>query len=136
MGIISKDNQQIKLYYHSDNSIGKQLLGYVESAKKEVLAIDIAKTNVPGTQWKEIADMLKVDIRDLIDTSHPDFINAYSETAQMEAHDWMKVLDKFPQALGDPIVIVGEQAHRISTPSEFVQYIEPDSAGLDKPYNK
>ncbi|MBE14944.1 MAG: hypothetical protein ABNH00_10585 [Dokdonia sp.] len=136
MGIISKDNQQIKLYYHSENSIGKQLLGFVKSAKKEVLVIDIAKTNVPGTQWKEIADMLDLSISELIDTSHPDFVNAYSDTVKMEAHDWMKVLDKYPQALCHPIVIVGEQAHRISTPSDFIQYIDPDSAGLEKPYNK
>ena len=136
MGIISKNDRQIKLYYHSENSIGKQLVGYVTSAEKNVLLIDLSKTNVPGTQWKELADMLDDDIQQLIDTDHPDFKQLYGEDLEMEDHDWLKVLDKHPQLLRYPVVLIGDKAHTIETPSAFVSYIDPDSAGLEKPYNK
>lgn len=135
MGVIAKDDRKITLYYSGQTSLGKQTLGYVEASKKEVLAIDISQTKVTGTQWVELADKLKLRVSDLINTDHPDFVQIYgSKKLEMEQHDWLKVLEKTPHILGYPIVLVGNVCHRIETPSDFVKFMEHDSAGLDKPY--
>ena len=43
MGAISKDREQIILYYHSENSRGKLTFAYVVSSKNYILTIYITK---------------------------------------------------------------------------------------------
>lgn len=136
MGVIAMDKKQITLYYSSENSLGKQINAYVESSDKKNLTIDISKTNVTGTQWAEMAEGLNKQISELINTEHPDFKSAYGDNdVNLDDDGWLKVLDKNPHLLKHPIVIKGEHFIELESGSDFKQYIEPDSAGLDKPYN-
>ncbi len=133
MGVISTDKRKISIYYHSGTSIGKQVYAYTQASEKKLLGIDIAKTKVTPTQWAELADGLGVQISELIQKDHPDFKTKYgAEIPSMEAHDWLKVLEKEPQLLSFPIVIIGEKFVQLKSASDFKKYIEVDSAGLDK----
>lgn len=135
MGVIAMDKKQITLYYSSENSIGKQLNAYVESSGKEHLTIDISKTNVTGTQWAELADGLSKNISDLVNTDHPDFKDAYGEDAvNLDDDGWLKILDKNPSLLKNAIVIKGKEFIELTSASDFKQYMDPDSAGIEKPY--
>ena len=137
MGVIAMDKKQITLYYSSENSLGKQLNAYVESSGKEHLTIDISKTNVTGTQWAELADGLGKDLKDLINTNHPDFKSAYGEdNVSLDEDGWLKVLNKNPYLLKNAIVIKGKTFIELESASDFKQYMDPDSAGIDKPYKK
>ena len=51
MGTIATDNREINLYYNAETNKGMQTLAYLESSEKKVLAIDLSKTKVTGTQW-------------------------------------------------------------------------------------
>ena len=51
MGVISTDENEIKLFFNSDSSIGKQIQAYVSASERKILTIDISKTKVTGTQW-------------------------------------------------------------------------------------
>jgi len=136
MTVIAKDQNQITLYYSSENSIGKQVLGYVNSAGKELLAIDVSNTIVTPTQWSEIAEGLSISIKDLIGTEHPDFKATYGANKQeMSDMDWLKILEKSPNLLHCPIAINGEDYKRLENAADFKKFIEADSAGLKKPYN-
>ncbi len=132
MGVISTDNNEIKLYYHSENSLGKQTYAYVQSTDKKILAIDISKTKITGTQWIELARGLGVSIDKLIDKDHPDFSQNYDQHSELEEEDWVKVLNKMPIVLTYPIAIIGETYVRLKGPADFVRYIEPDSEGIDE----
>ncbi|MEZ4803416.1 MAG: hypothetical protein R2797_11645 [Gelidibacter sp.] len=132
MGVISTNNNEIKLYYHSGNSLGKQTLGYIQSTDKKILAIDIAQTKVTGTQWIELARHLGVSVDKLINKEHPDFSQNYDEHANMEEEDWLKILDKMPIVLTYPIAIIGEKYIQLKGPVDFIKYIEPDSKGIDE----
>lgn len=135
MGVIAMDKKQLTLYYSSKTSLGKQLSAYVESSDEKHLTIDIAKTNVTGTQWAEIADGLDKHISELVRTDHPDFKALYGKDNVDLDHDgWLKVLDKNPSLLKFPILIKGKKFIELKSASDFKQYMEPDSAGLDKPY--
>lgn len=137
MGVIAKDDDQVTLYYNSETSIGKQTLGYVESSEREIQTIDISRTKVTGTQWTELADGVDMPIEELIDQDHPEFQEAYgSEKVDLDEHDWLRVLEKMPSVLAYPIAIQGKRFLAIKNPSDFAKFIEPDSAGLEKPYNK
>ena len=137
MSVISKDSKQIKLYYNSNNSLGRQTYAYVKASEKKLLAIDTAKENITGTQWAEIAEGLGIELSELIDQTHPDFRSEYGDAhLKMDESGWLKVLENQPQTVANPIVLIGNRYHAIKTPSDFVKYMEPDSAGLKKPYNK
>lgn len=137
MGILATDNNKITLIYNSENSIGKQTYAYVSSSKKGVLAIDSAKTNITGTQWAEIAEGLDVPLADLINQDHPDFKKAYGEKVDLtDAHDYLKILEHKPELLITPIVIVDGNFHAIESPSDFVKYLESDSADVSRDPSK
>ncbi len=129
------DKKQITLYYSSKNSIGKQLNAYVESSGKNHLTIDISKTNVTGTQWAELAEGLNKNISDLVNTDYPDFKVAYGDTVvDLDDDGWLKILDKNPSFLKNAIVIKGKEFIELTSASDFKQYMDSDSAGIEKPY--
>ena len=135
MGVIAMDKKQITLYYSSKNSIGKQLNAYVTSSCKDNLTIDISKTNVTGTQWAELADGLSKNISDLVNTDHPDFKDVYGEEKiDLDDDGWLKILNKNPSFLKNAIVIKGKDFIELTSASDFKQYMDPDSAGIEKPY--
>ncbi len=133
MGVIAKNDNQITLFYDSETSLGKQTYAYVESAEKDILAVDISKTKVTGTQWAELADNLNVPIRELVDQDHPNFVKAYGkDKVDLDENGWFKVLENTPSILSCAIVVDGEKTIPIKSPSDFVKYIEDDSAGLEE----
>ena len=122
----------IKLYYSSETSIGKQTLGYIDDSEKDQLAIDIQKTNVTGTQWKEIAEKLGKSIGDLIDKDHPAFTDIYDDSTSLDETDWIKVLNKRPETLAYPILVLGEDYHQIENPSDVEKLLNGTSKGIDE----
>ncbi|WP_339708380.1 hypothetical protein [uncultured Kriegella sp.] len=137
MGVIAKNKNKITLFYSSENSIGKQTYAYVTPSEERILAIDVSKTKVTGTQWAEIASNLDISIGDLINQEHADFIEEYgTEKVDLDEHDWLRILEKKPSVLAFPIVIKGDFFLVIKSPSDYVKFIENDSAGIDKPYKK
>ncbi|WP_231555197.1 arsenate reductase family protein [Cellulophaga sp. Hel_I_12] len=133
MGVISTDKNKLSLYYNSEGSIGKQCYAYVQSSDKKVLGIDITKTTVTPTQWTELADGLNIKVKDLLDTSHPDFKQKYGEdTIAMEPNDWLKILEKNPQLVQFPVLIFGEKYYQLKSGAEFKKYLEADSANIYK----
>ncbi|WP_378175543.1 arsenate reductase family protein [Aquimarina sp. SS2-1] len=132
MGIISTDKNKITLIYHSESSLGKQTLGYVNSSKKDILPIDTLKTNIPETQWVEISDQLNVKVSGLIDKKHPKFKELYNSDIELDTKGWLKIISNHPEVVVNPILIIGEEFYQITNPSDFVKYIEPDSAGVSR----
>lgn len=132
MSVISTNNKMIKIYYSSKSTIGKQTYSYVNASFKELLAIDVVKTNVTGTQWKEMAEHLKMSIGDLIDKEHPIYIENYDKDADLDEHGWIKVLDNHPEVLNFPIVILGNLFLQIKNPSDIEKHLDPNSAGINE----
>lgn len=127
MGVISTDKNEIKLFFDAKSSIGKQVYAYVLASERKVLAIDISKTKVTGTQWTELAKGLHISIPELINKEHPEFTKNYDKNIDLGDTDWLKVLDKHPEVLSAPIAIIGDKFVQLRSPSDFIKYIEPDS---------
>lgn len=124
MGVIAKDSNKITLFYTSQTQIGKQTLAYVKASRKKILSIDISKTKVTPTQWSELADNLGIEVADLINKKHPDFIQSYGDqNLNLEASDWFKVLSKSPELLINPILLNGDRVIQIANPSDVVKFL-------------
>ncbi len=127
MGTIATDNREINLYYNAETNKGMQTLAYVQSSQNKVLAIDLSKTKVTGTQWTELAERLGKPIKELINTEHPDFINDYGKTHNLKSEeDWLKVLENNPKVVTQPILVHGEKSVQIDTPSEVLVFLEEE----------
>lgn len=132
MGTIATDNGKVILYYNSADSLGKQAYAYVNSTNRGILAIDISKTKVTGTQWAEIATKLQTTISGLVNQEHPDFKNTYkTENASLSEDDWIKVLQNHPSSLRCPILVDGKNFHFIETPSEISKYFDKEEKSAD-----
>ena len=128
MGVIATNNRELNLYYNANNSIGMQTLAFVQASKKKVLAVDLSKTKVTGTQWAELADLLGIPIKDLINTEHPDFIKLYGKDNDLEGDDdWIKVLQKNPSVVTQPILVNGNKAMQVNTPSDVMVFLDAES---------
>ena len=128
MGVIATNNRELNLYYNANSSIGMQTLAFVQASKKKVLAVDLSKTKVTGTQWAELADLLGIPIKDLINTEHPDFIKLYGKDNDLEGDDdWIKVLQKNPSVVTPPILVNGNKAMQVNTPSDIMVFLDAES---------
>lgn len=128
MGVIATNNRELNLYYNANSSIGMQTLAFVQASKKKVLAVDLSKTKVTGTQWAELADLLGISIKDLINTEHPDFIKLYGKDNDLEGDDdWIKVLQKNPSVVTQPILVNGNKAMQVNTPSDIMVFLDAES---------
>lgn len=133
MGVISKDNNKLTLYYNAESSIGKQCYAYVQASDKKVLGVDISKTKVTSTQWAELAEGLQIEVEDLLDKDHPDFTKIYgNEYLSLETNDWLKILDKNPNLVQFPVLIFGQKYYQLKSGAEFKKYLDADSAGISK----
>jgi arsenate reductase-like glutaredoxin family protein len=137
MGVLTTTKNHLQLIYNSKNSLGKQALAYINSSEKSIYTLDTAKDNLTPTQWSEIASKLELSIAELVDKNQSDFKNEFgSDDIVMDDDQWIKVINKKPYLITKPILVAGDRVFQITTPSDILKYIEADSAGLEKPYNK
>jgi len=122
----------IKLYYSSESRIGKQAVGYVNASYKDVLAVDIMKSNVTGTQWKDMAEHLNLTIGELIDKEHPKFQENYDHDANLSEDGWIKILDEKPEVFTNAIAIIGNDYILVENPSDIEKYLDPNSKGINE----
>lgn len=130
MGVLAKNSRQFTYIFSSTSSIGTQGRGYAESLGEEVLIIDISKTNLGDTIWVELAGKLGKNLEDLFSLEHPD--SQEFKGTDMDADDWLKVLQKNPSVLLHPILVNGNNYLQATTPSEILEFYGVDSAGLEK----
>ncbi|WP_299778602.1 hypothetical protein [uncultured Formosa sp.] len=133
MGVIAEDKNQMTLIYNSETSVGKQTLAYANASDKALASVDISKTKVTGTQWAELASRLDINIADLVDQEHANFVKNFgNKAALLSSEDWIKVLHNQPEVLKGCIVINGKESLVITNPSDLVKYLESNSAGIDE----
>jgi arsenate reductase-like glutaredoxin family protein len=130
MSVLATDDRQLTLIYNSRASLGKQTVGYAESAGDKIFTIDVSKTKIGDTIWVSIAEGLKKPLHELLAKDLPELPEVNS--SDFETNDWLKLLNKNPDMLQQPIAINGNKYMQITTPSEVLKFFKVDSAGLEK----
>lgn len=129
MSVLATNKRQFTLIYNSETSLGKQTLGYVESAGDKIHTVDISKTKLGDTAWVSIAEGLNKPLSELFAKDLPDLpdVNA----SDFSTNDWLKLLQKNPSLLQKPIAINGDAYMQVETPSKILRFFDADSAGLE-----
>lgn len=134
MGIISKHNRKISLYYHRESTLGKKVLAYLSASGLKMLSIDLAATPVTETQWAEITKNIDISPAELLDRTNPKFKKLELDGSELSDNDWLRILKENPELIRYPIVIVADKYYVIRSPEDVYQFISPDSAGIPKDF--
>lgn len=119
MGQIATNERLITLYCQAGSNKAKQTLAYAKSEGVPVLVIDLLKTQLSGTQLMEIADRLKIKLKDLIDQDS-DLFNPKQPEVELSSQDWIKMIQMNPEIMKQPIALRGDQTVLVQTPTDIL----------------
>lgn len=120
MGQIATPNRQIILYYNSNSIRAKQTLVYAKAEGLPIHEIDMLKTKLTGGQIVELADRLKLEVKDLVNQEHPAYTKQF-ERHDFSTDDWIKMIRKHPEIMKQPIALRGKNTILVETPTDIVK---------------
>ncbi|AUC86649.1 hypothetical protein CW731_04745 [Polaribacter sp. ALD11] len=120
MGEIATSNRQITLFYSSKSVRAKQTLAYVKAEGLPILEIDILRAKLTGTQIVELADRLHLKVADLINQEHPEY-KSHFEHHNFSTNDWVKMIQKNPEIMKQPIALRGDRTILVETPTDIIK---------------
>lgn len=134
MTVLAKNDRQLIVYYDSKSDLGRKVRAHAESSNLKVLPIDLLESNLTGTEWAEIAEMLGVTVDQLIDQDHPIFKEMYGDDqVELDENDAMKILAKHPETLVFPIGIRGERAVQVKQSNDLKALFDTDTGEIPQP---
>jgi arsenate reductase len=133
MKSIARNDNQITLVYSSKTRLGKRTRAHVAAVEDDKLqTIDVAETKLTGTQWAELAQGLNKTIKDLVNYEEADSEEEDQVQGDFDDNAYINILNHNPELFTHPIAILGEKMLQITNPTDIQQFIEVDSAGLEK----
>ena len=134
MSVLAKNHRQLTVYYDSKSELGKKVRAHAESSKLKVLPVDLLQSNLTGTEWAEVAELLGVTVDQLIDQDHPIFKEIYGEKhVGLDENDAIKVLEKNPETLVFPIGIRGNRAIQVKQSNDLKSLFDTDTGEIPQP---
>lgn len=133
MGVIAKNDNELKLYYHPDNRMAKQTIALAETIKAEKVLINLAEVKLTETQWGELSKLLDKEPIELINIDHPFIKEKLSDDPDMDPNQALKVLVKNPEVLRHPIAIKGDKVIEITGINDLMQFQDNDSKDAKLP---
>lgn len=116
-------NQEILLYFNPSTSIGKKTRAYAQSVSKYINEMEYHKTNFTSTLWKQILSMLSMEPKQLMDKSNP-YYQQHIKGRLFDEEGWINILQKNPDLIKAPIVIMGSNAVFCSNPTDVYRVLQ------------
>jgi len=133
MGVIAKNRNELKLYYHPDNRIAKQSIAVAEATKAEKVLINLAEVKLTETQWGEISRLLDKNPSDLINNDHPFIKETLSDHPELDENQALKILVRDPQVLKHSIAMRGKKVIEVKGINDLMKLQEMDSKDAKLP---
>jgi arsenate reductase-like glutaredoxin family protein len=133
MGVISKSNRELKLYYHPDSRIAKQSIAVAEATKAQKVLINLVEVKVTETQWAELSRLLNKQPSELINTDHPFIKKTLSDHPELDENQALLVLAKNPEVLMHPIAMRGKKVIEVKGINDLMALQENDSKDVKLP---
>lgn len=119
---IANSDKQFTIFLDPSSYKGKQTLAYAKSNNIPLREVDIIKSPLTGTQIVEIADLLNIPIKELVNKGSQNFTQKMKDTEEFDEKDWVKILEENPDLIRAPIVLKGQKAMLISTPTDVLRF--------------
>jgi arsenate reductase-like glutaredoxin family protein len=133
MGVISKSNRELKLYYHPDSRIAIQSIAVAEATKAQKVLINLVEVKVTETQWAELSRLLNKQPSELINTDHPFIKKTLRDHPELDENQALLVLAKNPEVLMHPIAMRGKKVIEVKGINDLMALQENDSKDVKLP---
>jgi len=120
MGEIATSDWEVVLFFNPNSITAKKTLDYAKAEDLPIRDIDILKIPLTGTQLKELADRLDLEIEELVNKNHPSFYKHFGNPELFD-EDWIKILKQNPEFLKGPIAIKGSKTVLVEKPSDIIK---------------
>ena len=117
---IAHSSRQITIFFDSQSSRCGKVLAIIRGQGLPIQDIDITQNPLSEEQIFEIADMLGMEVADLVNKDHPVYMKRFGDL-DLSPQDWAKLIHKNPEVMKSPIVIHGDKAFLISSPNEVLR---------------
>jgi len=121
---LANSDKEITLIYHSDEHIGRQILAYTQAENIPIHDIDLAHMKLTPRHWSELAAKMGINVRDLVNTVHPNFSQKFEPLIDLSENDWLILLVKNPEILKCPILIRGDKIVMCSNPQDMLHFVQ------------
>lgn len=118
--MLNTSKKEITLFYDAASRDGTQTLAYAKGQGITVNDIDIRGDKITGTELITLARKLKSNLKELINTDHPDFKDNYDGFPESE-EDVIKMIKNHPEIMNVPVAIRGDKAIVINTPTDILK---------------
>ncbi len=122
--IFANTDKEITLIYNSDEHIGRKILAYAQIENLPIHDIDLVHMKLTTTHWAELALRMGINVRDLVDTEAPDFLQKFGIIDQLTNDDWLNLLVHNPGILKAPIVMKGDKIVMMSNPQDMLNFVK------------
>ena len=130
---IATDDRELVLIYNSDIKNHREIHAYAKSAEAALNSLDITEEDVTGTLLVEVADLLDMEVKDLIPTNHASFVQKHGEDVKLTNDGAIKILQNEPDMLIYPIAVHGNKAIIAKLYTDITKLFEPDTAAVNIP---
>jgi arsenate reductase-like glutaredoxin family protein len=121
--MINNEVGELTLIFNSDKHDDQKARGYAEALQGfKVKTLDISREKITETQLAEIANMMNVQIEDLIDPTYDDHISVHKEGLNMmDRQSMLTLMVHDTKLIATPIAIIGKHAYKFGTGYEFLK---------------
>lgn len=122
--IFANTDKEITLIYYSKEHVGRQILAYAQSENIPIRDIDLVHVKLTATHWAELASRMGINVRDLVNTEDPDFLQKFGHLDNLSENDWLKLLVNNPDVLRAPIVMKGDKIVAMNNPQDMLYFVK------------
>jgi len=122
--IFANSDKEITLIFHSEEHVGRQVLAYTQSENIPIHDIDLAHIRLTPTHWAELVSKMRINVRDLVNTEHPNFSQKFGADKNVSEDDWLTLLVQNPEILKGPIVMKGDKIVLIRNPQDMLYFVK------------
>ena len=112
--MIENEPNEITLIFHSDKDKDKKMRAFVETISTfKIKTLDLKRVTLTQTQLAEIANNLKVEVKDLIDETYMDTVKGETKEGEqsMSPNDMLTLICNNFLLLDTPILSLGIDAY-------------------------
>ncbi len=120
----ANSDKEITLIYNSEEQIGRKILAYAQIENIPIHDIDLVHMKLTPTHWAELASKMGIDVRGLVNTEDPDFLQKFGHMDQLSDDDWLKLLVHNPGILKAPIVMKGDKIVMMNNPQDMLYFVK------------
>jgi arsenate reductase len=130
------DKKELLFIYNSQKTTDRTALSYAEPIKEfKLKEFDISKDFFTELQLKEIASLLKVQSKELIDTTSDVYRDKYANSKLSET-DLLTVLKHEPSMMRTPIALYHDRGEFVTSSYDFIKKDMATPASTVKSANK